>query len=191
MITFELVLRAGVIGFVLSIVGIFTQKKLNPRYEEMIEDRMNRVGRLALGAILFVLLIHIGMDVWIWYTKSAVPLPVVCTVIGLMGIVMGVCSYLIARLKNQGSWQSVVWAIFGATGTGLLALLLCANYYPIGQPPDFPIYRGRKITFRCESCGKYLSDYECNIGTEGVCSTCGKSMVITTEKKQKEGSDPE
>lgn len=148
--TLEIVGRAFFVGVVLSIIGMFTQKKLNPRYEELIEKRMNRVGYLALVAILFVLLIHVALDIWQWRTKSAVPAPVAYTSIGLMCLVLGVCSYFIARLKSQGGWQSVVWAIFGATGTGLLAILLCANYYPIGKPPDFPIYRGRKIRFICE-----------------------------------------
>ena len=183
MLTVQLVVRALLIGVVLSIIGMFTQKKLSPRYEELIEDRMNRVGYLALGAILFVLLIHIAFDVWVWRTKSVIPLPIVLGGIALMGIVLGVCSYVIARLKNQGGWQSVVWAIFGATGTGLLALLLCANYHPIGEPPDFPIYRGRKIKFTCDSCGRHVSDRECNVGTEGVCPKCGKSQVVPAGKK--------
>jgi len=190
-LTLTLVGRALIIGFVLSIIGMFTQKKLNPRYEELIEDRMNRVAHLALAGILFVLLVHVVCDVWLWRTKSAVPRLILYTGIGLMGIVLGVCSYLIARLKNQGGWQSLVWAIFGAGGTGLLALLLCANYYPTGEPPDFPIYRGRKITFICESCGRHLSDYECNSGMEGVCSKCGKSQIVPTMKKAREKKDSE
>jgi predicted RNA-binding Zn-ribbon protein involved in translation (DUF1610 family) len=186
MLTLTLVVRAVMIGFVLSIIGMFTQKKLNPRYEKLIEKRMNRVAYLALGAILFVLLVHVIWDIWLWQAKSTIPPLIVYIGIALIIVVLGVCSYLIAHLKNQGSWQSVVWAIFGATGTGLLALLLCANYYPIGAPPEFPIYRGRKITFTCESCGKHLSDYECNIGTEGICPKCGRSQIVSTMKKVRE-----
>lgn len=184
--TLEIVGRALLVGFVLSIIGMFTQKKLNPRYEELIEKRMNRVGYLAFVAIFFVLLTHVVLDIWRWRAKSAVPATVVYTSIGLMCLVLGVCSYIISRLKGQGGWQSVVWAIFGATGTGLLALLLCANYYPIGEPPDFLIYRGPKIRFICESCGRHLSDYECNAGTEGVCPKCGNTQIVPTLKRSKE-----
>jgi predicted RNA-binding Zn-ribbon protein involved in translation (DUF1610 family) len=184
--TFEIVIRALMVGFVLSIIGMFTQKKLNPRYEELIEKRMNWVAYLALAAILFALLIHVVLDIWRWRTKSAVPAPVVYASVGLMCLVLGVCTYRIARLKGHGGWQCVVWAIFGATGTGLLAILLCANYYPIGESLSFPIYRGRKITFTCGSCGKYLSDYECNTGTEGVCPKCGNSRIVPTLTKAKE-----
>ena len=133
-----------------------------------------------------MLLIHISLDIWQWHTKSAVPKQVIYTSIGIMCFVLGVCSYFIARLKGQFGWQSIVWAIFGATGTGLLALLLCANYYPIGEPPDFPIYRGRKINFICESCKRHLSDYECNAGMEGVCTKCGNSQIVPTLKEAKE-----
>lgn len=185
-VTLGTVIHALLVGFVLSIIGMFTQKKLNPRYEELIEKRMNRVSYLALLAIFSWLLICILFDIYRWRTKSAVPVPVVYTIIGIGVVMLGVCSYLIARLKGQGGWQSFVWAIFGATGTGLLALLLCANYYPIGELPDFPIYRGRKIRFICESCGRHLSDYECNAGTEGVCPKCGNSQIVPTLKGAKE-----
>jgi len=182
-VTLEIFVRTLFVGFVLSIIGLFTQKKLNPRYEELIEKRMNRVAQIALLAILFALLICIFLDVWRWRTKSAVPAPLVIISFVLICVVLGASSYLIARLKNQGGWQSVVWAIFGATGTGLLALLLCANYYPLGEPPDFPIYRGRKIRFICGSCGRHLSDYEYNAGTEGVCPKCGNSQIVPTLKE--------
>ena len=182
-LTLTLVVRGVFIGFILSVIGIFTQKKLNPRYENLIEKRMNRVAYLALMAILFALMVSVVFDIWRWRTESVIPAPVVYISIGIVGVVLGICSYLIARLKNQGSWQSVVWAIFGATGTGLLALLLCANYYPIGEPPDFPIYRGRKVTLTCESCGKHLSDYECNAGAEGICPKCGNSQIVRSLKE--------
>lgn len=182
--TMQLFVNMLLMGFVLSIIGMFTQKKLNPRYEELIEKRMNRVAYLALLAILGALLICIVLDVWRWRTKSAVPAPVVYTSTGLVWVVMGVCSYFIARLKGKGRWQSVVWAIFGAGG--LLALLFCANYYPIAEQPDFPIYLGRKISFACDSCGKHVSDYECNAGTEGVCPKCGNSQIVPTLKGAKE-----
>jgi hypothetical protein len=185
-VTLGTVIHALLVGFILSIIGMFTQKKLNPRYEELIEKRMNRVAYLAILAIFSWLLVCILFDIWRWHTKSTLQAPVVYTTVGLLLVTLGVCSYFIARLKGQGSWQSVVWAIFGATGTGLLALLLCANYHPIGEPPDFPIYRGRKIRFICESCGKYLSDYECNSGTEGVCTKCGKSQIVPTLKEAQE-----
>lgn len=181
--TLTLFARSILVAIVLWIVGLFTQKKLNPQFEELIETRMNRVFYLALVAILFALLTYAFLDIWRWHTKSPVPVPIVYVSIALCVIVLGVCSYFIAHLKGQGGWQSIVWAVFGATGTGLLALLLCANYYPIGEPPDFPIYRGRKITFICESCGKHLSEYECNTGMEGVCLKCGKSQVIPSRKK--------
>jgi hypothetical protein len=184
--TVEIIIRAMMVGFVLSIIGLFTQKKLNPRYEELIEKRMNRVAYLALAAIVFALLIHIVLDIWRWRTKLGVPAPVVYTSVGLMCLVLGICTYHIARLKGHGGWQCVVWALFGATGTGLLAILLCANYYPIGEPPGFPIYRGCKITFPCGSCGKHLSDYQCNAGTEGVCPKCGNSRIVPTLKTAQE-----
>lgn len=183
--TLELVSRWLLAAVVCSIIGMFTQKKLNPRYEELIEKRMNRVGYLAFVAIFFALLTCVVLDVWRWRTKSAVPAAVVYTSIALMCLVLGVCNYLIARLKGQGGWQSVVWAILGAIG-GLFLLLLCASYYPIGEPPDFPMYRGRKIRFICESCGRHLSDYECNAGTEGVCPKCRNIQIVPTLKGSKE-----
>ncbi|MDH4241184.1 MAG: hypothetical protein OEW48_16625 [Phycisphaerae bacterium] len=188
MLTLEILIRSFGVAIVLWIIGMFTQKKLNPRYEELIEKRMNRVGHLAFAAISCVLLISVFLDIWQWRTKSEVPAPVLFSSFGLILLVLGVCSYLISRLKGQGGWQSIVWAIFGATGTGLLALLLCANYYPVGEPPDFPIYRGRKIRFICESCGRHLSDYECNAGTEGVCPKCGNNQIVPTLKGSKDES---
>ena len=193
-LTLSLLVRGVAIGFLLMIVGFFTQKKLNPRYEELIEARMNRVAQIAVFAIAFTFLVCLGLD----YLMSGTDGPrrvsilgsmVALVVLGINVIVLGFSSYLIARLKRQGGWQSIVWAIFGATGTGLLALLFCANYHPGDDRPDFPIYRGRKITFCCEPCGRHLSDYECNAGTEGQCPKCGRSQVIRSRHMPSHGAN--
>ncbi len=51
--TLELISRWLFAAVVCSIIGMFTQKKLNPRYEELIEKRMNRV--VVLSNVIFVL----------------------------------------------------------------------------------------------------------------------------------------
>lgn len=163
---------------VFAVIGLFTQMRLNPRYEELIERRINRVTQLALAGIVFPFVITGALDLWAWRAGSPIPVGVSYAAVAVMILALGICSYFIARVKGQGGWQSVVWAIVGTTGTGLLALLLCANYYPLNDRADFPIYRGRKIRFRCDSCGRALYDYKCNAGTEGQCSQCGKTQVI-------------
>ncbi len=168
-------------------IGTFMYKKLNPRFEELIEKRINRVAYLAIIAILALLLNSIILDIWYPRARSTTAAPIVTAylIYAPSLIVCGICSYFIARLKGEGCWQSVVLGIFGAIGF-LFAILQCLSYKPIEEKPDYPIYRGKKIAIICESCGRRLHDYECNIGMEGVCPKCGNRQVIPTLKEAKE-----
>ena len=182
-------------AFIFAVIGFFTQKKLNPRYEDLIENRMSRVAWIAVIAIGSILCGAVVLDLWPWYKRSPPAPGVVAAVMGLVACILGACSFLIVRLKGHVVWQSAIWAVWGATGAGLLvleavfaplcggllALLLCASYHPVGGVPPFPVYRGRKMTFPCASCGRYLADYECNAGSEGVCPKCKHSQPVPAQ----------
>ena len=155
------------------IIGLFTQKALNPLFEEMIEDRINRVSRLAAAAIATYFLWPLVM----LFLSRGRGLPEILLYTPVVAVFVA-CGYKIARLKGNVVWQSVVWAVASLSLIGFFALLQCASYHPVGESPAFPVYRGRKVKFRCRSCGWHLQDYECNVGDEGICPKCGTSQPI-------------
>jgi uncharacterized membrane protein (DUF485 family) len=159
---------------VLSIISYFTRRKLNPRFEELIEKRMESVTRLAL----LVVGVTIAAVAALAYAHARLAAPIRIGALVLLVTLWAVCGYRISRLKGNGEATSVFWAFLSLTWYGLLILLVCANYRPTGETPAFPVYRGRKLSFACKSCGHHVSDYECNAGTEGMCPKCGTAQLV-------------
>jgi hypothetical protein len=160
---------------VLAILGWFTQKRLNPAYEQMIESRIEGVTRFALLAIGLLAIWLIAVD----GLTTGVASRIIRGVGGpLMIAVWGICGYLISRRRGNPHWKSALWGLFSMTLFGFLVQLQCANYHHAGDPLSIPVYRGKKITFRCASCACLLKDFECNAGNVGVCGKCGHSQTI-------------
>jgi len=80
--------------FILSIVNLFTKKKLNPRFEELIEKRMESVTRLAL----LVLGVSVAGLAGLAYAQPRLPVP----------------ARLVLQLRIDSS------AIMGCAGEGLV-----------------------------------------------------------------------
>jgi hypothetical protein len=162
----------------LWIISLFTRKELNPQFEKMIEKRMNRVTHLTLLAIGVTIVLMVGFR----YLRYKYPALLSDErAVAILPVLMGcwaIFTHSIAQLKGFGRWASLVWALIGASGMGLLVLLICVNYRPIGEPPPFPVYRGSKLTFPCASCGRYVSDHRCNAGTEATCPKCGAVQTV-------------
>lgn len=176
MITFSFLVRFVFIYLIVSIIGLFTKKKLNPRFEEMIEKRLDKV---TMKVILYFATFF-GCTFLVDISKPlSVPL-LLMIVAGVMAIQF-YCGYEVALLKGNVKLQAIFWGILSITGIGFLVLLQCTSYRPIDENPPFNIYRGKKLKFKCASCGTSLMDYECNIGTEGVCPTCKTAWSISKD----------
>ena len=174
--------RLVMLWVIIAIIGRFTKKQLNPRYEDIIDKKMDKVTLLTIIYFGASLIFFILADILTYLTNEKYLLIALTnnkyllisyTIVGVVVVSIQVfCGYRISLLKGNSKGLSILWGIFSITSLGLLILLLCTSYHPIGELPPFPIYRGKKLSIKCISCGHNLRDYECNIGTEGICPKC-------------------